>query len=445
VLPDLFRTASFRIALFYAGLFSLSVFVLFVIIYLATTGFTAQQLAGRVERELATLKTEYRISGRDNLVTQITARLDSAQGAFYLLEAPGGQVLAGNLGSLPQQIGWVDFPAAGSGDHIRAKGARLEDGDFLLVGLDATRLDDLNDRVIRSFLWGSAGTLVLAIMGAILMSAVSLRHIDGIVGAMEDIVDGNLSRRLPLVGSRDEFYRLAVQVNRMLDRIQALMSGLQQVSNDIAHDLKTPLTRLRHRLELVRHRAAGVADYEVAVDQALAECDLTLATFDALLRISQIEAGTRRSGFKNVDLAAVIQTLITAYQPVAEECGHRLSVATASEALIAGDPELLTQMVSNLIENAFKHTPPGSSIELSLSPTADGWRLIVADDGPGIPPSHRDKVFQRFYRLDPSRTSAGNGLGLSLVAAVIQLHGAGIKLADNEPGLRVEIIFPGNK
>jgi hypothetical protein len=152
VRPDLFRTASFRIALFYAGLFSISVFVLFVIIYLSTTGFTAQQLAGRVERELATLKTEYRISGRANLVTQITARLDSAQGAFYLLEAPDGQVLAGNLGALPQRNGWVDFSAAGTGDHIRAKGTRLEDGDYLLVGLNATRLDDLNDRVVRSFL-----------------------------------------------------------------------------------------------------------------------------------------------------------------------------------------------------------------------------------------------------------------------------------------------------
>jgi signal transduction histidine kinase len=441
VQPDLFRTASFRIALFYAGLFSLSVFVLFVIIYLATTGFTAQQLAGRVERELATLKTEYRISGRTNLMTQINARLDSAQGAFYLLEDPDGQVLAGNLAALPPQIGWVDFPAAGSGDHVRAKGARLQDGDFLLVGLNATRLDDLNERVVRSFLWGSAGTLILAIMGAILMSAVSLRHIDGIVSAMEDIVDGNLSRRLPLLGSRDEFDRLAVQVNRMLDRIQSLMSGLQQVSNDIAHDLKTPLTRLRHRLELVRSRPASVADYEAAVDHALAECDLTLATFDALLRIAQIEAGTRRSGFKIVDLAAVIETLTTAYLPVAEEYGHRLSCETGRDALVLGDPELLTQMVSNLIENAFKHTPPGSTINLLVSPSADCWVLTVKDDGPGIPAAHWDKVFQRFYRLDPSRSTAGSGLGLSLVAAVAQLHGAEIKLADNQPGLRVEIYF----
>jgi signal transduction histidine kinase len=231
----------------------------------------------------------------------------------------------------------------------------------------------------------------------------------------------------------------------MLDRIQSLMSGLQQVSNDIAHDLKTPLTRLRHRLELVRHRAAGVADYEVAVDQALAECDLTLATFDALLRIAQIEAGTRQSGFKSVDLTGVIQTLSTAYQPVAEECGHVLSFEPAGEALIAGDPELLTQMVANLIENAFKHTPPGSSIELRLSRSEGRWRLSVADDGPGIPASHRDEVFQRFYRLDPSRTSAGNGLGLSLVAAVAQLHGADIQLADNDPGLLVEILFADHK
>jgi signal transduction histidine kinase len=334
----------------------------------------------------------------------------------------------------------VDFPAA-SGDHIRAKGARLQDGDFLLVGLNATRLDDLNERVVRSFLWGSAGTLVLAIMGAILMSAVSLRHVEGVVSAMEDIVDGNLSRRLPLTGSRDEFDRLAVQINRMLDRIQSLMSGLQQVSNDIAHDLKTPMTRLRHRLELARHGSAVVADYETAVDRALAECDLTLATFDALLRIAQIEAGTRRSGFRTVNLAAVIETLGTAYQPVADECGHLLSFETAHGALIPGDPELLTQMVFNLIENALKHTPPGCSITLCLSPSEGGWRLTVADDGPGIPVAHRDKVFQRFYRIDPSRSTPGSGLGLSLVSAVAELHGADIRLSDNDPGLRVEISF----
>jgi signal transduction histidine kinase len=433
--------ASFRIALFYAGLFTVSVCVLFVVIYLATTGYTARQLAGRVERDLVALETEYRISGRDNLIAVIVGRLGVGQGAYYLLQSPDGRVLTGNLGPRPVKLGWSDFPAEGTGDHIRAKGVLLSDHSYLLVGLDATRLDELDDRVVQAFLWGTIATLFLAIVGAVLMSVVSLRRIEAIRSATEEIMAGNLTRRIPLAGSHDEFDRLAVQVNRMLDRIESLMGGLQQVSNDIAHDLKTPLTRMRQQLELARCRAASVTEYEAAVDQAIVECDTTLRTFDALLRIAQIEAGTRRGGFGNVDLTALIEMICAAYQPVAEETGRSLSLSQEPGATIRGDPELVTQMISNLLENALKHTPAGTAIIMALSKADGRWRLTVADDGPGIPESDRRKVFQRFYRLDPSRSTAGSGLGLSLVAAVAQLHDATISLADNAPGLRVEITF----
>jgi signal transduction histidine kinase len=438
---DLFRTTSFRIALFYAGLFAVSVFVLFVVIYLATTGFTARQLAGRVERDLAALQTTFRVGGRAGVIAEISGRLEVGQGAYYLLETSDDQVLAGNLGRLPVNVGWVDFPAIGSGDHIRAKGVQLPDHSFLLVGLDATRLDQLNDRVVQAFLWGTIATLILAIIGAMLMSAVSLRRIEAIRCATEEIMAGNLTRRIPLAGGQDEFDRLAGQVNLMLDRIESLMRGLQQVSNDIAHDLKTPLTRMRQRLELARRRADSVPKYESAVDQAIAECDMTLRTFDALLRIAQIEAGTRRSGFLNVDLSIVVETIFAAYQPVAEESGHVLTLERVPSALIHGDPELVTQMISNLVENALKHTPSETRICLNLLGWNGHWRLIIDDNGPGIPLSDHGKVFQRFYRLDPSRSTIGNGLGLSLVAAVAQLHGATIELNNNDPGLRVAITF----
>jgi len=438
---DLFRTASFRIALFYVGLFSVSVCVLFVVIYLATTGYTARQLASRVERDLATFTTGYRAGGRNSVMTQIAWRLDVGQGVYYLLETADGQVLAGNLSSRPLKVGWLDFPAAATGDHIRAKGMLLPDHSYLLVGLDATRLDDLDDRVVQAFLWGTIATLILAIIGAVLMSVVSLRRIEAIRCATEEIMAGNLTRRIPLAGSRDEFDRLATQVNLMLDRIVSLMGGLQQVSNDIAHDLKTPLTRMRQRLELARCRAACVTEYEAAVDQAIVECDVTLKTFDALLRIAQIEAGTRRSGFQPVDLSAVVETIYAAYQPVAEESDHPFALEQVSGAAIRGDPELVTQMISNLVENALKHTPSGSRIRLTLDGQGGQWLLVVADNGPGIPEADREKVFQRFYRLDRSRTTGGSGLGLSLVAAVAQLHGAIIRLSDNNPGLRVEIAF----
>ncbi|MDR3518279.1 MAG: ATP-binding protein [Azospirillaceae bacterium] len=438
---DLFRTASFRIGLFYAGLFSVSVAMLFVVIYLGTTGYTARQITVRVEQEIAALQAKYRVNGRADVVTEITERIAAGSGAYYRLTTKAGQVLAGNLGPTQARSGWVDVHAAETGDHIRAQGVGLPDGSFLIVGVNATRLDELDQRVVQAFLWGTIATLILAVGGAVLMAGVSSRRIEAICSATEEIMAGNLTRRIPIDGSHDEFDRLAAQVNLMLERIESLMRGLQQVSNDIAHDLKTPLTRMRQRLELARYRATSVSAFEDAVDQAIDECDTTLRTFDALLRIAQIEAGTRRSGFQRVDLSALVDTVFTAYQPVAEESGHRLTVALPSGAMIRGDPELIIQMIFNLIENALKHTPAGSRIGLRLDETAGRWCLSIDDDGPGIPAAHRDKVFQRFYRLDPSRSTGGNGLGLSLVAAVAQLHGASIALSDNAPGLRIAITF----
>ena len=284
--------------------------------------------------------------------------------------------------------------------------------------------------------------VVLAGLGAVLMSMVSLRRVDSIGRASEEIVAGNLQRRLPVRGTGDEFDRLAVQVNTMLDRIQSLMHGLQQVSNDIAHDLKTPLTRLRHGLELVRGRTVGLADYQAAVDQAIAECDVTLRTFDALLRIAQIEAGTRRAAFQCFDLSRVAETIAEAYQPVAEDQNHVLSARVDSGAIVLGDHDLVTQMLANLVENALKHTPPGTRIAIELSCRDGRSTLQVEDDGPGIPETERDRVFQRFYRLDASRNTAGSGLGLSLVAAVAHLHDSAVTLADAGPGLRATITFP---
>lgn len=449
VLPnELFRTASFRIALFYAALFLLSVSVIFVIIYLATAGYTARQLSTAVEEDLSALQTEYQLGGLQNVVSEIVSRTDAAQGhgTYYLLQTPGGRLLAGNAGPLPARTGWTNFlsgrnSASGTADRIMAKAVFLPDGSYLLVGRDAARLDDLESRIVEAFLWGSAATLVLAGIGAVLMSMVSLRRVEAISRATEEIVGGNLSRRIPTAGTHDEFDRLAEQVNRMLDRIEALMTGLKQVSNDIAHDLKTPLTRLRHGLELARHQAGNVAAYEAAVDRAIAECDLTLRTFDALLRIAQIEAGTRRSGFQNVDLHVVVDTILDAYQPVAEESGHPLSATAAENSVVRGDRELLTQMLANLVENALKHTPAGTSIAVSVAAAGDRWQLGVADRGPGVPAAECPRLFQRFYRREVSRTTPGSGLGLSLVAAVAQLHDAPIEVTDNAPGLKVTVSF----
>ena len=259
--------------------------------------------------------------------------------------------------------------------------------------------------------------------------------------AARHIMDGHLNERVPSRGKADEFDRLAANLNAMLDRIQQLMQGLHQVSSDIAHDLRTPLSHMRQRLELARLKAASAADYDAAVERAVADIDGILGVFAALLRIAQIEAGARREGFAPIDLSGVFETIIDTYGPVADDSGHRLTGTVAPGQRIRGDRQLLTQMLANLVENTIRHTPPGTGITVSLAPGPDGPVGQVRDTGPGIPEAAQQKVFQRFFRLDASRMTPGSGLGLSLVAAVAQLHEIRLALSDNRPGLAVTLDF----
>jgi signal transduction histidine kinase len=229
----------------------------------------------------------------------------------------------------------------------------------------------------------------------------------------------------------------------MLDRIEALMEGLRQVSTDIAHDLRTPLGRLRQRLEGAVLKSRSTGEYEQAVEGAIAEADHLLAVFNALLRIARLEAGNRRQGFVRCDLAALTTAMVEVFQPTAEDGGQSLRWTNAAPVEVIGDADLLSQMIANLIENALRHTPPGSRIDIAVVCLPSGRaELSIADDGPGIPADLRDKVFQRFYRLEQSRHTPGNGLGLSLVAATAQLHRVTITLSDNRPGLKVSLLFP---
>jgi signal transduction histidine kinase len=248
---------------------------------------------------------------------------------------------------------------------------------------------------------------------------------------------------MTLRGTNDEFDHLSSSLNAMLDRIQDLMLGLQQVSSDIAHDLRTPLTRLRQRLELARRREDTVEGLHIAVDGAIDNVDAILETFGALLRIAQIEAGTRRSGFQPVSLSALLSGLIEAYQPVAEERTQALDAQIAPDLWVFGDRDLLTQMFANLIDNAVVHSAAGADLSVQAVSAARGMiQVMVRDSGPGIPPQYRQAVLQRFYRLDKSRSTPGSGLGLSLVRAVASLHDAALSLEDNDPGLRCVLVFP---
>nr|WP_307730382.1 ATP-binding protein [Alsobacter ponti] len=284
--------------------------------------------------------------------------------------------------------------------------------------------------------------MALAIGGGMLMSLGFLRRVEAINRTTANIVAGNLSERIPITGSFDELDTLAENLNAMLARIQTLMDGLRQVSTDIAHDLRTPLARLRQRLEAARDRVSGengdVSEYEAALE----EIDAILATFSALLRIAQIESGARLQGFRRVNLSAVFATVAEAYAPAAEDKGQTLTSAIEAGIDISGDRELLTQMLANLLENALHHAPQGASIRVTL--TEHGRLAVgeVSDDGPGIPEAERANVLRRFYRLERSRGAPGNGLGLSLVAAVAELHHVDLSLEDNRPGLRVVMTFP---
>ena len=255
---------------------------------------------------------------------------------------------------------------------------------------------------------------------------------------------GNLAERIPTRGTGDDFDLLSVSLNEMLDRIHTLMEGLRQVSNDIAHDLRTPLTRLRQRLEIARTRSTTVDEYRQLVDTVIRDTDEILKTFAAMLRVAEIEAGTARARFAPVDLSALLKAIVELYAALAEDQQQSLEGRIDHGLVVRGDRELLTQMFVNLVENALRHTPPGTRIEVTAALVAGRPVCGIADSGPGIPPAERDKVFRRFYRLDASRATAGSGLGLSLVAAIAELHHVKVELTDNAPGLRVTLHFPAS-
>jgi signal transduction histidine kinase len=298
--------------------------------------------------------------------------------------------------------------------------------------------------VRRAFLWGTAIVALAGLAGGLLASRALLHRIDSVTQASRTIMAGSLSGRLPVSSAGDEFDRLAEGLNAMLERIERLMIGLREVSDNIAHDLKTPLTRLRNRAETALAAPAG-ADQRPALEQTIEEADGLIRTFNALLAIARLEAGQGSESFAALDLAAVAREAAELYEPVAEEAGFGLDVEVAAAPAVLGDRQLIGQAIGNLIDNAMKYGRTGgaaaSRILLRIESGGEA-RIIVADHGPGIPPADRERALKRFVRLEASRSAPGSGLGLSLVAAVARLHGGSLKLEDNRPGLRVIIALP---
>ena len=448
-LPNLVRTTSFRLTLVYAGLFTASVLILFAVIYWATSYYMTNELDAAIDSDISELQQGLHAGGLSVLKQLIDERTEQMPSGpiLYLLEDAAGRRKAGNLPPMTPKYGTFDLQVP---DHliptdregvVRARGVRLSDGAFLLVGADAHQLVEMRELILRSFGWCFGVTLLLALGGGALMSGSLLRRVEAVGRTSRDIMEGNLSRRIPIRGTDDEFDRLAENLNAMLDKTQRSLEGMRQVSNDIAHDLRTPLTRMRQRLELAQRKSGSVDELRVAIERSMADTDAILETFGALLRIAQIEGAGSTERFLKIDLSELLLTVAEVYQPVAEDRRQRFALDIAQDLTVVGDRELLTQLLSNLIENAIRHSPENASIMIAATRVDDGIEATIADTGPGIPVAEREKVFRRFYRLEASRTTPGNGLGLSLVAAIASLHQIAIGLTDNRPGLRVTLRF----
>jgi signal transduction histidine kinase len=444
MLTKVLRTSAFRLTLLYAGIFCTSFVVLFAIIYWSTARYMDRQFDDTVGYEIAEIQSDA-ISGNVAEIQSVVRGLTlNSPGFFYLLEDRGGNVLAGNLPAMAATEGIIDRTRVRFQDRevsLRGKGIKLTGDIFLFVALGTTELHKMQTAVIRTFGWAFVGTIFISLLSGAIISFALLARVEALSKVSREIVNGDLSRRIPLKGSNDEFDRLAVSLNAMFDRIQALMDGLRQVSTDIAHDLRTPLTRLHQRIESSLRKADDAPSLRDAFQAALNDVDSILDTFSALLRIAQLESLQQRAKFADVDLGDVLRTAVELYASTAEEKGQSIVEKIEGGLTARGDRELLLQLFANVLENAVRHCPNGALIEVGARKAVDGTVVSICDNGPGIPEDMKAKVFQRFFRLEPSRTTPGNGLGLSLVKAIASLHDISVELRSNQPGLIVQVSF----
>ncbi len=491
------RTTAFRATLLHLVLTLLGTAALSGVAWWATTGYAARQVAQEVERGVGVLLQAARFGGPASVAVSVEARLaaDRTGAEYYALTGPDGAGIAGNLAQAPRPPGWASLRLepglAGPATVLLAYGTPLPGGGFLVVARDLAPVRDLEARLVGAAGWVGGTALLLGLLGGAVIGRGVARRASAMQAALARVEAGDSGHRLPARPGGDEFDRLAARINAALDRQQAAMEAVRQVTDDVAHDLRTPLTRLRQRLEAAlratpanppvedaaatsKHpapdgaavgcatpnltapdRAAphctapdcaapncaapNCAALATAAEGALADCDRILGIFAALLRIAAVESGTRRDGFAPCDLTAVAQAVAEVYLPAAEERGQTLQARLAPGVILLGDRELLTQMLANLVENAIIHGRPGGQVLVSLAGGNGDITLAVADDGPGVPPEQREQVLRRFHRLEAARSQPGSGLGLALVAAVAALHGLRLTLADNAPGLRVTL------
>jgi signal transduction histidine kinase len=446
----LIRSAGIRFAMVYAAVFGVSAFALAFSLWYSTVGLLQRQVEFAIRNDATALIEHETFGGLPALITAIHNRLADPieNDGIYLLLDPLGNRIIGNLDQWPKGLDqpdtWYELPvnrrSVVSVALLRAY--KLPDGDQLLIGRDVRARTELRNVLRDGLLWALGLMVALGILGALLIRSLFRRMIRNISMTTRAIARGDLTRRIPKTGDGDEFDELAEIINDMLDRISRLMDGVRQVSNAIAHDLRTPITRARTRLEDASLHAHTPEDLQSAIERATLDLDGIVGVFEALLRIAEIEAGSRRAAFAPIDLGPMLADIDELYRAVAEERGLLLDTTIAPHLPLLGDRELVQQAVANLLDNALKFSAPGTTIAFTARLDEAVLEICIADRGPGISDEDRNRATERFFRAESARSTSGSGLGLALVAAVAQLHNGTLHLADNNPGLRAIITLP---
>ena len=454
----LFRTTAFKLSLIYLSVFA--VFAAFLIIYIAssTADLVSSQIRDAVDRELKSLAGYYHNGGIRRLTYAIEKRSRRPGASLYLVTNGRGERIAGNVESLPASVlanpdhrvhsipySRIDEEDDGEQHVAMVRVFRLSGGHLMLVGRDMSERERFIEIIQRSLILTALLMVALGLASWLFVSRRVLKRIDSVADTSRQIMTGDLTGRLEVTGTGDEFDRLAISLNAMLVRIERLMSGLKEVSDNIAHDLKTPLTRMRNRVETALANAGTEENYREALQATIEDSDQLIRTFNALLMIARVEAGSSDVEFVEIDVSDLVHDVCELYEPLAEEAGCDFNVAVDGPVMVRGNRELLSQAVANLIDNAIKYSNASSgagTVAVRVERRADRVALIVKDNGSGIAEEDRARVTERFVRLEASRSKPGAGLGLSLVTAVAGLHDGSLELSDNDPGLLAELILP---
>jgi signal transduction histidine kinase len=453
LLTKTLTSSTFKLALIAIGTFGVIASAIFSYVYLSTSSYVRSRSDRAIITEYSSLQGAYERSGRDGLIALIRERIADRSFAdnVYVFVDPSSATLGGNLRAWPSTAtaakGWTEFrapeplPNTTNRPLLRAMFETFPGGDRLLVGKDISELDSFTDQIKTAVISGVALIFVLAGVASILVTRRTVGRIEQINATSRAIMQSGLDQRIPLRGSHDEWDRVAENLNLMLDRIETLMVEVKQVSDNVAHDLRTPLTRMRGRLEKAYHGRRMAEDDQSLIGDTIADLDAVLRIFSSITRIAQIETQAQRDAFRTVNLVEIASEVVELYDAAAEQDGTRLIVVGDREVLVSGDRDLIFDAIANLVDNAIKHGRAGGQVVVANENIDGGAVISIADDGRGIPAGEHEHVFKRFYRLEHSRYTPGNGLGLSLVAAVARLHGARIEMLDNAPGLKLKLWF----